>query len=60
MPDRSGLELVPLLREKVPRAHVMLFTGEPDFNADGVDGVLVKPVRIRELVERIRQACAPR
>lgn len=60
MPDRSGLELVPLLREKVPSAHVMLFTGEPDFDADGVDGVLVKPVRIRELVERIRQACAPR
>jgi CheY-like chemotaxis protein len=64
--DRSlqghdGRKLVPLLRAGLPGVQVYLFTGEfvEDAEEVGVDGIVQKPVRIRELASLIQAALAP-
>lgn len=61
--DRSlrvghGKNLLPRLRLALPQAKVFYFTGEPVAanEANQVDGVVQKPLEVRELVEVIRAA----
>jgi CheY-like chemotaxis protein len=57
MPGMSGLEVLDQLRQMNPRPKVVLLTGyaaEPSQYA-GADEVLQKPLRLGELVRRVRQ-----
>ncbi len=58
MPGLSGPETLRALRESRPEIPVLLFTGydQPETAALPVQGILRKPLRLRELQERIRRA----
>ena len=57
MPLRPGVCLIPVVRQALPAAKVVLFTGEQADVAPGlVDGVVVKPVTIQELMDAIQDA----
>jgi CheY-like chemotaxis protein len=57
MPGASGAETLARLREISPAVPVVLFTGyavEQDQHR-GVQGILRKPVRLRELLSAVRR-----
>lgn len=64
LPDGSGLELIPALRERDPKLHVVILTASEDpetaaaaFEAGAV-GVLRKWVGIDDIVDAIRRVAA--
>ena len=58
----SGMELMRLIKQKCPSIPVILLTGQSSSKegADGLDGgafdIMVKPVRIEELMQKMREA----
>lgn len=59
LPDGDGLEVLKALPEKSSRPKVLVMTGQDDeamrarCAAMGCDGVLIKPVPIKDLVEAV-------
>jgi DNA-binding NtrC family response regulator len=65
MPGMGGLELLRLVKQKCPTMPVILLTGQggPKDAADslmkgGAFGYLVKPIKIEELMQTMREAMA--
>jgi len=62
MPGMGGMELMRLIKQKCPSIPVILLTGQSSSKegADGLDGgafdIMVKPVRIEELMQKMREA----
>ena len=62
MPGMGGMELLRLIKQKCPSIPVILLTGQSSSKegADGLDGgafdIMVKPVRIEELMQKMREA----
>ncbi len=50
--------LIRRIRDESTRTRVLLLTGELDPDASGVDGVLLKPCRIEELLGAVRALIA--
>ena len=62
MPDGLGETIIPDLRQQVPAARILLFTGqdvEPDVEALA-DGVLAKPVTSDDLLKAVDVAIKAR
>ena len=62
MPGMGGMELLRLIKQKCPTIPVILLTGQSS-SKDGVDGLdggafdyMVKPVKIEELMQKMREA----
>ncbi len=58
MPGAPGQTLVPVLRRELPHAKILYFTGH-EVSAEDltlVDGVIAKPVNMRELLRRVADA----
>lgn len=60
LPDRSGPDLIPLLRAELPTVKIILFTAYPDDAAlaAGADGVLVKDTERADLIDAISRVAA--
>lgn len=59
--DGSGLELVPVLRDRHPAAAVLLFTGSgAGHELGGADALLSKGMSPEEMIERVRTLVAAR
>jgi len=60
LPDRTGPELIPLLRAELPTVKIILFTAYPDAVglAAGADGVLVKDSGRADLIDAIGRVAA--
>ena len=62
MPDITGLDLLPKIREAHPEAAVIMFTGVDDVSSaveamqQGASDYITKPVRLQELLVRIEKA----
>jgi DNA-binding response OmpR family regulator len=61
LPDMDGVQLLKELRETVPRTRKIMVTGYPSLqNAmdalnENADAYLIKPVGIKELVEKVKE-----
>jgi two-component system, OmpR family, response regulator len=62
MPGMSGLEVLRLIKQKCPTIPVILLTGQ-DTTKDSMEGMdvgafdyMVKPVKIEELLQKMREA----
>lgn len=58
--EEDGTHLLPLLRERLPAAKVLFFTGEfiSDTEAELVEGVVQKPVTVRSLAGMLQDLLA--
>ena len=61
MPEKNGLEILPQLKKVSPGSYVVIITGLDDYRiADlfyeaGVNGFLIKPIRLAELRQAIQR-----
>jgi DNA-binding response OmpR family regulator len=59
--DRDGLSLVPQIRERLPRARVVVLSGQPDNDSEstGVDAWLTKGADVRLFLQRLERLVTP-
>jgi two-component system alkaline phosphatase synthesis response regulator PhoP len=60
MPDKSGLEVLKIVQQKLPQLPVILFTAQPDISSavqalrNGATDYLMKPLKPAQVIERTR------
>jgi HD-like signal output (HDOD) protein len=65
LPGRPGIALLPTVRAAQPRVPILMITGRSDrasvvhARAQGVDGFIVKPFQVEQLVERLAEYLGP-
>jgi DNA-binding NarL/FixJ family response regulator len=58
MPQVSGLDILPRIREQLPDTRILLVTGSEDHETlrccgSGIDGFIMKPFRARHITEAV-------